>query len=162
MTSSYVNQPKCADGCIPFDYCEPQISTNTGKPYRKCHKCNNFVNDPAAKKTWENKPKCSESGGVCSAWADSAPTEFTSKAGKVLRRCLTCANLIDDPANPYVPPVKSAKRAFQQTSSRLAPIVEDPHAETIAVLKLELDNLNARVGKLEARLEAILEHHQKN
>lgn len=158
MTSSYVNQPKCADGCIPFEYCEPQVSTKTGKPYRKCHKCNNFVNDPATQKTWENKPKCSESGGVCSAWADSASTEFTSKAGNVLRRCLVCANLINDPS---IKKTSGFKRTYPQPGP-LPAIPEDPHAETIAVLKLELDNVNSRLGKLEARIETILEQLQKN
>lgn len=49
----------------------------------------------AAKKQFENKPKCAETGGVCDAWETAE--EKTSKAGNLYRKCTKCDNLLKRP-----------------------------------------------------------------
>lgn len=132
----YENQPKCADGCIPYEHCEPKMSQNN-KEFRKCFKCHNFVNPP-------KKDRCPDD--TCDKWADAASTEFTSKAGVVYRKCLKCDNLVFNDAD------KSKK--YKRPASAMTPVVV---SKTSADDTQKFDNLNARLLHVETGLAQLAE-----
>jgi hypothetical protein len=133
----YENQPKCLNGdCVPFDYCEEKTSI-AGKPYRKCHKCTNVVFPP-------KKEQCPNK--TCTTWDDAASTSFIDKSGIERRNCLVCLNLVFDPTIKKPGPIAGVyKRAASDIGS-------SPDAETIKTLVIQVGNLNARLGLVEAKL----------
>lgn len=134
----YENKPKCLNGdCVPFDYCEEKISA-AGKPYRKCHKCDNLVFPP-------KKEQCPNK--TCTPWSDAASTSRLDKSGIERRNCLVCLNLVFDPATKKPGP---AAGVYKRSASEVS--ATSPDAETIKTLVIQVGNLNARVGLLEAKL----------
>jgi hypothetical protein len=136
----YENQPKCLNGdCVPFDYCEEKISMSSGKPYRKCHKCNNLVFPP-------KKEQCPNK--TCTAWDDAASTSRIDKSGIERRNCLVCLNLVFDPTTKKPGP---AAGVYKRGASEVI-TTSGPDAETIKTLVIQVGNLNARLGVVEAKL----------
>ena len=133
----YENQPRCADGCIPYDSCEPKTSQNN-KEYRKCWKCDNFVNPP-------KKDRCPDDS--CDKWADAAATEFTSKAGVIFRKCLKCDNFVFNDAD------KSKK--YKRSASAMTPAVVSSSSSRDDTQKF--DNLNARLLHVETAVAQLAE-----
>ena len=131
----YENQPRCADGCIPYEYCEPKTS-QSGKEFRKCFKCDNFVNPP-------KKDRCHDD--TCDKWADAASTEFTSKAGVVYRKCLKCDNLVFNDADK--------NKKYKRPASAVASSTSKTYADDTQ----KFDNLNARLLHVETAVAQLAE-----